>query len=451
MKFKKWLSVILSLLIVATSVAVLSACKDTDKPDTEIPYNAFYDATKWEYMTNSNGASLDSGEVPVSLADGSIRFFRANQAYNLGDKSNDTISFLLKATHNWSIWLNSSSKDNTSNNSYRLERLNDELRLVVSASANLAAAVITSDYESGEWNQFDVAFETKDGVTRIAISVNGKTASLKAGAYTAGVTIEDNALYHTMPSNFETGGWFAVKVWYANDYVQLKPVELADIADVLSIAVIGDSITEGSGSNNSYIESYPAQMQGMLGGEYNVVNFGLSGRTARTDLPASGTPTGWLDNLQWQGVKAFVPDIAIVKLGTNDSKTSNKPATTAQNFRKAFERIIDELLIVNPDMEIYICTSAYAYSSGWDISNENIAKIIVPVQKAVAEERGLPLIDMYAITQNKRALFPDGIHPNAHGYTMFAEVMTKVIQEGVEGLTEEFLADIDARYNDSAL
>ena len=449
MKLRRCTAVILTLLIVAAMSAFVSACGKKEDEKREIPYNAFYDAENWEYMTNNSGASLDAGEVPVSLADGSIRFYRANQAYKLGDKTNETISFLLKGTHNWSIWLNSSSKDNADNDSYRLESIDGELRIVLSSSPNQAAAVIDSTYEPGGWNRFEIEFETVEDTTRIWLSVNGESVTLTGGTYRANVVVENDVFCHYKPSNFTTGGWFVVKVWYANDYVQLKPLELEDIDDVPSIAVIGDSITEGSGAGNSYRESYPAQMQTMLGKDYNVVNFGMSGRTARTDLPASGgNPVGWLDNLQWQGVKALVPDIAIIKLGTNDSKTSNRPATTKENFKEAFERIIDGLCAVNPDIKIYICTSAYAYSSGWTINNDNIANIIVPVQKEVAEERALPLIDLYVITQNKKALFPDGIHPSSKGYTMIAEVLSAVIKDGVDALTEDFLADIDARYND---
>lgn len=451
MTLKRFTALIVSVIMIVAVGVIVVAC---DKPNDdelprEIPYNAFYDATQWEYMTNNAGKTPDTGELPVSLADGSIRFYRTNQAYQLGNKTNDTISFMLKATHDWSIWLNSSSKDNNENSSYRLEHKDGQLQLVVSTNPSQTAAVISSTYTSGKWNCFDVTFTTEGNVTQIAIAVNGDSATFTAGADRTNVSVEDYVVYHYMPTDFKTGDWFAVKVWNANNYVQLKPVDLADVADVPIVAAIGDSITEGSGTSNSYTESYPAQMQTMLGKDYNVINFGMSGRTARTDLPAdNGNPTGWIDNLQWQGVQAIVPDIAIVKLGTNDSKTSHRPATTAESFKAALDYILDELIAVNPDMKIYLCTSAYAYSSAWAINNDNIASVIVPVQRQIAEERNLPLIDMYEITQSKSALFPDGIHPNVRGYTMFAEVLAKVITDDVSALTADFLNDINARYND---
>ncbi len=445
-KLKKFTAILLALLTLTAFGVLFSGCNSDDEPT--VPYNAFYDATKWEYMTNNSGASLDGGEKPVSLDDGSIRFFRANQAYKLGDNSNGTISFLLKATHDFSIWLNSGSKDNNDSNSYRLEHLNNQLQLCISNAPNTAAAVIGSDYQSGEWNRFDVTFATENGVTEISVSVNGVSAALTAGNV-SGVTVENNILSHTMPAGFETGEYFAVKVWYACDYVQLKPVELANIADIPVVAAIGDSITEGACAENFYTDAYPEQLQTMLGGKYNVINFGMSGRTARTDMASYDTnPIGWMKNKQFDGVKAIVPDIAIVKLGSNDSKTSNRPVTTKENFKEAFSRIIGELQKINPEMVIYICTSATAYSSLYDISNENIENIIIPVQLEVAEEYGCAVIDMHEYTKNKPHLYADTIHPNTRGYTMMAEIFAQVIRETEFGLTQDFLADIDSRYSE---
>lgn len=418
----------------------------------------FYDASNWEYMTNNNGASLDGGDIPYSLSDGSIKFHRENQAIDIGDFTNSTVSFMLKGTNDWNIWFNSSTKDNANNSSYRLVYGYGELRLTLSSAPEQAAArIVNTSYEKGQWNRFDIVFSTDENtdgqtVTAIKVYVNGERADLTAGDYTApAVSVADNVLTHTRPAMFTTGTYMVVKVWDADDYVQLKPVANADVEDVPIIAAIGASITEGAGASNFYTESYPAQLQNALGGDYNVINFGKSGRTVRTDTGADsdGTPVPWLENLQWDGVQAIVPDIAIINMGTNDSKTDNNPPTTIENFTEAYNHLLDELLKVNPDMRIIICTVPYAYSGIYNINNDNIANIIAPVQRTIAEERDMELVDLYEITQNKSLLFGDGVHPGTRGYAMFAEIFSKVIVEGAENaLTEEFLADIDERYND---
>ena len=420
----------------------------TDGPDTpelsELSSN-FYDASNWEYMTNNGGASLDGGDIPYSMADGSIKFHRANQAIEVGDLTNATVSFMLKATNDFSIWFNSSTKDNADNSSYRLAYAYGGLRIALSSAPEQAAALIDGEnYNKGEWNRFDIVFSTEDGVCEIKVYINGIRAELSAGDNTTPmVKVENNVLTHTQPAMFTTGNYIVVKVWEAHNYIQLKPVAKADEKDLPIIACIGASITEGAGAGNFYTESYPAQLQNALGGLYNVVNFGNSGKTVRTDL---GDDVAWLKQYQWQGVQAIVPDIAILNIGTNDSKTTNDPVSTYESFYEAYEYLIDQLLSVNPDMKIVICTVPYAYSDIWGINNDNIANIIAPVQRDIAKADEHILIDLYEYSQNKSHLFPDGVHPNTRGYEMFVKIIKKALLEGEDALNEEFINGINEEY-----
>ena len=408
---------------------------------SELP-DAFYNAASWVYMTNNDGASLDGGDIPYAMSDGSIKFHRANQAIQIGDLTNATVSFMLKGTNDWSIWFNSSSIDNANNSSYRLNYAYGGLRIALSSAPELAAAIIDdSNYNKGEWNRFDIVFSTDDGICDIKVYINGTRAALSAGDNTTPmVSVADNTLTHTQPAMFSTGEYMVVKVWEAHNYVQLKPVAKADEEDLPIIACIGASITEGAGAGNFYTESYPAQLQNALKGQYNVVNFGNSGKTVNPNLGEES----WMNQYQWTGVQAIVPDIAILNIGTNDSKTHNNP--NYDDFYTNFKYLIDSLLEVNPEMRIMICTVPYAYSDIWGISNENIANIIAPVQRDVAEEYGFELIDLYEFSQNKSYLFPDGVHPNTKGYEMFVKIISKAVLEGADALTDEFIASIDAEY-----
>ena len=411
---------------------------------SELP-EAFYLAENWVYMTNNDGASLDGGDIPYSMADGSIKFHRANQAIEIGDLSNATVSFMLKGTNDWSIWFNSSSIDNANNSSYRLAYAYGGLRIALSSAPEQAAAVVVDGlYKKGEWNRFDIVFSTNDGVCEIKLYVNGVRATLEAGDNTTPmVSVADNTLTHTQPAMFTMGNYMVVKVWEADNYVQLKPVARENEDGLPIIACIGASITEGAGADNFYRESYPAQLQNALGGLYNVINFGNSGKTVRTDL---GDDVAWLMQRQWAGVQAIVPDIAILNIGTNDSKTSNDPLSTYESFYEAYKYLIDQLLAVNPDMQIIVCTVPYAYSDIWGINNDNIANIIAPVQRDIAEDYNLELIDLYEYSQNKGHLFPDGVHPNTKGYEMFVKIIKKALLEGDEALTEEFIGGINEEY-----
>ena len=413
-----------------------------DLPEvSELPGD-FYDPTKWVYMTNNDGASLDGGDIPYAMVDGSIKFHRANQAIEIGDLTNSTVSFMLKATNDFSIWFNSSTKDNANNSSYRLAYAYGGLRIALSSAPEQAAANIDgSMYVKGDWNRFDVVFSTVDGVCEIKVYINGVRAGLSSGDNTTPmVSVADNVLTHTQPAMFTTGNYLVVKVWEAHNYVQLKPVAKADEEDLPIIACIGASITEGAGANNFYTESYPAQLQNALAGQYNVVNFGNSGKTVNPNLGEES----WMNQYQWTGVQAIVPDIAILNIGTNDSKTHNNP--NYDDFYTNYKHLVDSLLEVNPEMRIIICTVPCAYSDIWGISNDNIANIIAPVQRDVAEEYGFELIDLYEYSQNKSYLFPDGVHPSTKGYEMFVKIISKAVLEGADALTEEFIASIEAAY-----
>ena len=425
--------------------------KPGDGGNTELPPESdeldakFYDAKNWVYMTNNNGASLDGGSIPYTMADGSIKFHNANQAIEMGDMSNAVVSFMIKATGDFSIWFNSSSIDNSNNSSYRFNYAYGQLRIALSSAPDQAAAVISEEnYKKGEWNTVTISFSTTDNVCEIKVWINGALAELSSGDNTTPmVSVSDNTLTHTQPAMFKTGNYMVVKTWYAHNYLQIKPVAKADEKDLPIIACIGASITEGAGATNFYTESYPAQLQDALLGNYNVVNFGNSGKTVRTDL---GDDVSWLKQDQWKGTQAIVPDITILNIGTNDSKTSNNPATTYENFYAAYKHLVDELLKVNPEMKIIVCTVPYAYSGIWDINNDNIANIIAPVQRAIAAEYGFELIDLYEYTQNKSHLFPDGVHPNTEGYEMIVKIIKKALLEGAGALTEEFISEIDKQY-----
>ena len=58
----------------------------------------------------------------------------------------------------------------------------------------------------------------------------------------------------------------------------------------IKVACVGNSITQGPGRDNP--DSYPLQMQKILGDKYDVKNFGVSGRTLlkKGDFPFWNEP-----------------------------------------------------------------------------------------------------------------------------------------------------------------
>ena len=84
------------------------------------------------------------------------------------------------------------------------------------------------------------------------------------------------------------------------------------------IACVGDSITWGTFVWNRKRNSYPAQLQAMLGERFIVRNFGVMGHTLQSagDYP-------YRISKAFKSSSAFEPDVVLLMLGTNDSKPPN--------------------------------------------------------------------------------------------------------------------------------
>lgn len=86
----------------------------------------------------------------------------------------------------------------------------------------------------------------------------------------------------------------------------------------LKVACVGNSITFGAGIANRDLNSYPAQLQYFLGDEYEIKNFGVSRTTA---LSKGDHP--YIKTSAFKESQAYLPDIVLIKLGTNDTKPQN--------------------------------------------------------------------------------------------------------------------------------
>ena len=87
--------------------------------------------------------------------------------------------------------------------------------------------------------------------------------------------------------------------------------------DKIRVACIGDSITYGLRMEHR-AETYPAQLQALLGDGYEVRNFGSSGRGI---IKSSKRGKGWrafIKQEEHRKALDFNPDVVICNLGIND-------------------------------------------------------------------------------------------------------------------------------------
>lgn len=191
----------------------------------------------------------------------------------------------------------------------------------------------------------------------------------------------------------------------------------------IKVACVGNSITEGVGSGDYEQNSYPAQLQQLLGKEqYRVRNFGKSGHT----LMSSGDRP-WIKSDRWQDARKWKPVIVIIKLGTNDSKPINA-SHIESDFRNDLIALVDSFQALPTVKQIYLCTPIPCVEENrYNIDGQVISQQIVPIIKDVARERYLTLIDLHAAMTGHADLFPDHVHPNKDGASIIARTVYEAI------------------------
>ena len=251
-------------------------------------------------------------------------------------------------------------------------------------------------------------------------------------------------VYPTGGHGYGFGPWFAYRDEMLSTLGKWLKARQTPKTDAIRVACVGNSITDGHGIDMAPSQGYPAQLQRMLGKDYWVKNFGVSGRTMlnKGDQP-------YMTELAWQDAQAFKPDVVVIKLGTNDSKPQNWKYSS--EFRQDLEQMI---LTLRPDLaqpaksakkgkkakktqvaapqkpRILLCTPIPALKTSWGINESVIANEIIPIQQEVAQKYGLQIVDLHTLfTGDGAGMLDDGIHPDNKGARRLAELVAKAIVE----------------------
>lgn len=191
---------------------------------------------------------------------------------------------------------------------------------------------------------------------------------------------------------------------------------------ITKVACVGDSITAGAGVKDP-AKRYPTQLGVLLGKEYEVKNFGVSGSTM---LDQGDKP--YKKEKAFTTALEFKPDIVVIKLGTNDSKPQNW--ARKEGFAASTKSLVEAFQKANPKAKVYLCTPAPVISSGnFGIREEIVKPEIIPLVKLVAGEMKLEVIDIYSALAGKDALLPDRVHPNDEGATVIAKTVYEALSK----------------------
>ena len=193
----------------------------------------------------------------------------------------------------------------------------------------------------------------------------------------------------------------------------------------IKVSCVGNSITYGMRLDDRERESYPAQLQALLGDRYEVGNFGKSGATL---LRHGHRP--YFEQEEFRQAMDFAGDIVVIHLGINDTDPRNWPHFRDE-FVEDYLALIDSLRSVNPRARFLIARmtpigSHHArFISGTKTWHGQIQKAI----ETVAEASGAELIDFYEPLYRYPWMFPDAVHPNAEG----AGILAKTVYQGITG------------------
>lgn len=212
-------------------------------------------------------------------------------------------------------------------------------------------------------------------------------------------------------------------------YINTEPKE-----GQIKVACIGDSITYGHGISDWTKNSYPVLLQGILGEDYHVANFGSSGACVNPD---GDQP--YVSRAVYQAAIEYDADIIVFMMGTNDAKPENW--TNAQEFMDDYVALLESLKDGSKEPEIYIVLPSEAYYSkdcdpdsgiaSYDIQPAKINEIAQSIKLYVyTSSYWMEMIDVHLLTEAHPEWFEvDGIHPNNDGAKAIAELIAEAIQK----------------------
>lgn len=198
----------------------------------------------------------------------------------------------------------------------------------------------------------------------------------------------------------------------------------------LKVACIGNSITYGLGLPDRPTQSYPNQLQTLLGDTYEVMNFGKSGATL---LNKGHRP--YMQQEEFQKALSFAADIVVIHLGINDTDPRDWP-NYRDSFIKDYISLIDSFRVANPKARILIAKLTPIsdrhprFLSGTRDWHGEIQQAI----ETIAQYTKVQLIDFHTPLYQYPFLLTDAVHPNSEGACILAQTVYSAITGDFGGL-----------------
>lgn len=191
--------------------------------------------------------------------------------------------------------------------------------------------------------------------------------------------------------------------------------EPAALADPVRVMPLGDSITQG-GSIGGYRLDLGTKLRA-AGRTVDFVGSLSDGPSSMPDRNHEGHP-GWtiaqIDANVVNWLRTYTPRTILLHIGTNDMYGSD-PAGAPRRL----SALVDKITAQAPSAEVFVSTIIPIRFADATVRNYNAAIVPLLRAKAAAGKR-VHVVDMYPAVPVSD--LPDGIHPNAAGYSKMAAV-----------------------------
>lgn len=217
----------------------------------------------------------------------------------------------------------------------------------------------------------------------------------------------------------------------------------------LRIACVGDSITQGTGSANHEIESYPSRLLELIadnGKEAVIGNYGMGGSTVMN------YGSIWYNDMLTFAIatEECDADWFVVGLGTNDAYNAARSLGQQYHFKNDYRNFVTTFGNL-PETDKVFMTNPIWRNTSTKLADISAVCLIGDIQEEVAAELGQTesgkyiYVDLYALTLDGALsgsmMASDNLHPSAAGYkNYYAPAIYGALFEGVLGV-ENFKSD----------
>ncbi len=195
----------------------------------------------------------------------------------------------------------------------------------------------------------------------------------------------------------------------------LAAILCASSQAITRVTCVGASITYGAFIEDHAHNSFPGQLQSLLGDQYQVNNFGVSGCT----MLKKGDSPYWKTKEYGEALTSN-PDVVFIDLGGNDSKLINRKYLNEIN--QDCQDMIDAFrqLPTHPRVIVLLPVVSFVTDTT-GIRDPVIIQHVIPGLQQAAYEKNAEVLDMHPLLINHAELMPDKIHPDKAGSAIMAK------------------------------